>query len=135
MEGRSHTPESLMPTSRDRLLITPFRLFRRIPVVLAFLLACNGEEAVGPRSQPQVLRIEAVSPKELKGTVGRAVQPTPSIVVLDQANKPVSGVKVSFTLWPQTSPGSIQFDTVVTNFNGIASVGEWVLGKYAVPQT
>ncbi|MDP9177656.1 MAG: hypothetical protein M3O61_08255 [Gemmatimonadota bacterium] len=126
-----------MSASRDRLVVTETQLFRRTPVLLAFVLACNSEEPAGPsRSQPQMrLRIEAMSPTELKGTVARAVQPTPSIVVLDQANKPVSGVKVNFTLNPQNSAGSIQFDTVVTNSNGMATAGEWVLGKGAFPQT
>ena len=118
--------------SRHSQLLTPL-----IPVliglgILAVAAGC-GDPPVGPVTKPQSdsLHLEAISPTELEAIVGTAVSPTPTVVVKNQHGTPVRGIRVTFLLNDQDSAASITTLNILTNANGVASVGRWTLGKRA----
>ena len=59
-------------------------------------------------------------------TVGTAVATTPSVLVTDPNNNPVSGVCVTFAV--ASGGGSVTGASATTNAAGIATVGSWTLG-------
>jgi len=64
-----------------------------------------------------------------RGLVGYATNVRPAVRVTDAGNLPVAGVSVTFG--SPTNGGSVNGGTVVTNADGIAQVGSWVLGSAA----
>ncbi len=75
--------------------------------------------------------IEAVSATTIGGEAGEPVdtQDLPTVRVLDQADNPVPGVTVSFEV--TSGGGSVSGATQVTDSDGLAQVGGWVLGSDA----
>lgn len=66
-------------------------------------------------------------------TVNTAVTPPPAVLVRDQYGNPVPGVSVTFAV--TGGGGSVSGGTQVTGANGIATVGSWILGTTAGPNT
>jgi Big-like domain-containing protein len=74
--------------------------------------------------------VEALTPRELSGTVAQAVEPTPRIVLKDRNGRPVPGIRVLFSPvgGGTLSPGD---GYVITDDRGIAELGEWRLPERA----
>ncbi|MES2176701.1 MAG: Ig-like domain-containing protein [Gemmatimonadota bacterium] len=70
-----------------------------------------------------------VSADNPAGYPGSAAWPAPSVLVRDYVGNPVSGVSVTFTV--KSGGGSVTGSTAVTDANGIATVGSWILGGAA----
>jgi hypothetical protein len=103
-------------------------------LLVVTLPACMRDLATEPDTSTALLRIEAVSPTELKGTVGETVNPVPTVVVRNETGRLVSGAKVAFipTQWSDSSAAdSLTNRIVITDSNGIASAGDWKLGTVA----
>ncbi len=66
-------------------------------------------------------------------TTGNAVATPPSVKVVDAADIPVPGFTVTFAV--ASGGGSITGASAVTNVNGFANVGSWVLGGLAGTNT
>ncbi len=66
-------------------------------------------------------------------TAGTAVSTTPSVIVEDTNNNPVSGVSVTFTV--ASGGGSVTGSPATTDAAGIATVGGWTLGASAGANT
>ena len=66
-------------------------------------------------------------------TVGTAVATTPSVIVKDVGNNPVSGVTVTFAV--ATGGGSGTGLSATTDASGIATIGSWTLGATAGSNT
>jgi len=66
-------------------------------------------------------------------TVNTAVAVSPSVIVRDAFNNPVSGVTVSFAV--TGGGGSRTGGTPTTNASGVAAVGSWILGTAAGANT
>lgn len=81
---------------------------------------------------PEV-RITAISPTSLTGTVGAEVQPAPSVRVTDEQDRPLAGVAVTFKV--VSGGGGISGGTVTTAEDGSATVQTWTLGSTAGTQT
>jgi hypothetical protein len=64
---------------------------------------------------------------------GSAVPTAPSVLVRDLSNQPLAGVPVTFTV--TGGGGYVTGGTAVTNASGVATVGRWVLGSPAAPNT
>jgi hypothetical protein len=58
---------------------------------------------------------------------GAAVPIAPAVKVLDAVNNPVPGVSVTFSI--RSGNGSLTGAVAVTDANGIATVGSWILGS------
>ena len=97
-------------------------------VLLVGLVACGGGDPgvnIGPPS-----RIEVALGANQQGTVGSLVPVAPAVRVVDGNGRGVSGIPVRFVV--AVGNGTVSSgDSVVTNTEGIATVGEWRLG----PQT
>jgi len=63
------------------------------------------------------------------GTAGLPVTAKPSVKITDQNNNVVQGVTVTFRV--TGGGGSVPDSTVTTDLNGIATVGDWILGGVA----
>jgi len=70
--------------------------------------------------------ISIASGNNQQAPVGTSVQTAPTVLVQDDANRTVSGVTVRFTVI--TGGGTVLGDTAVTDVNGRATVGEWIMG-------
>ena len=116
--------------SRYSQLLAPL-----VPLLIGFgivaVAAGCGDPPVAPATKPQSdsLHLEAISPTELEAVVGTAVSPAPTVVVKNQHGSPVSGITVSFHLGDLDSSAFIATRTALTNANGVASVGKWILGE------
>ena len=66
-------------------------------------------------------------------TVGEPVPTIPVVLVRDQYGNPVPGVTVTFTI--VSGGGTIQNASVMSDDEGLASVGRWTLGPVAEPQS
>jgi|GEM_PF-1187038 len=67
------------------------------------------------------------------GTAGLPVTAKPSVKITDQNNNVVQGVTVTFRV--TGGGGSVPDSTVTTDVNGVATVGDWVLGAVAGANT
>ena len=63
----------------------------------------------------------------LSVVAGTAVNPAPSVRIVDASGNPVSGLTVTFAV--ATGGGSITGNTDVTGPDGVAEVGSWTLGS------
>ncbi len=79
--------------------------------------------ATGTAGAPDTLR--AVSSTTPSGTVGEAVDPSPTVIVVDQFGNPVAGETVTFT--PEPGAGEVSVESTETGETGQASV-TWTLG-------
>jgi hypothetical protein len=107
----------------------PLRLFPRrgytylAALAVAALAAC-GDNGVGPLGPPSGLAVVAGANQQ--GTVGDPVPEPPSVQVRDAEGRGVPGISVKFDV--VSGGGAVTGDSVVTNDEGIATVGEWRLG-------
>jgi WD40-like Beta Propeller Repeat len=103
--------------------ILEWRLCSTIALVMA--AGCSNDSVV-PTEPPGLAphAIEAVSPVTIVGIVDRPVSQPPSVRVIDQRGKPLSGVIVGF----QTEHGIVAVASSPTNANGIATPQGWKLG-------
>lgn len=62
-----------------------------------------------------------------------AVPVAPAVLVKDQKGNPMAGVSVTFSV--SGGGGSVTGPSVLTNSSGVATVGAWVLGPTAGPNT
>lgn len=65
--------------------------------------------------------------------VGSAVSVAPGVLITDQFGNPVPGVSVGFAI--ASGGGSVTGSPVMTDANGVATVGSWVLGASAGSNT
>ncbi len=66
-------------------------------------------------------------------TVGTAVPIAPAVVVKDADDNPLPGVPVTFSV--TAGGGSVSGGSVTTGSDGVATVGQWTLGKIAGTNT
>jgi hypothetical protein len=109
------------------------RLARRLLAIVLILVvsACERELATEPVAQDAVLRIEAVSPTQVKGIVGERIDPVPTVVVRNEKGKTVAGAQVVFIRLSRSDAAdadSLTNRNVVTDSRGIATPGAWKLG-------
>jgi Bacterial Ig-like domain (group 1)/Leishmanolysin len=99
---------------------------RLAPTLLAVLVACGGSD---PSSD---LSIEIAGGNGQNAPVGTAVPTPPSVQVTTSNGSPAANTRVTFTV--ASGSGSVLGGTQQTDANGIASVGDWVLGTVAGQQ-
>ena len=103
------------------------RSLRVLPLVLgvlSFVAAC-GDDTSGPGRVPTSL--VAGSPVMVAAQVGSVVAAGAKVVVRDQNGDPLPNVPVTFA--PATGAGVVETPAARTNGQGIASSGQWTLGK------
>jgi Tol biopolymer transport system component len=88
------------------------------------IVGCTDSTSPGPLEQ---IRIEALTPTSLTGTVGSEVDPVPTVRVTNLAGRPRSGIQISFVV----DGGSIANTSTQTGDDGTATVGTWRLGQTA----
>ena len=95
----------------------------------ATVAACGRDSTTEPVSPDAVLRLEAVSPITLEGTVGELVNSVPTVIVRNQAGRPVPGIEVTFIpLGWAGNPDHVANHIAITNSLGVATAGGWTLG-------
>ncbi len=103
-----------------------------LAVVLVLVLpACNLDVATEPVAADGVLRIEAVSPTQVQGTVGESINPVPTVVVRNEKGQAVAGAKLIFIALNRSDPAHADFLTnpnAITDSRGFATPGAWKLG-------
>jgi invasin-like protein/Big-like domain-containing protein len=77
--------------------------------------------------------IGGVTGDDQTATVGEAVPVDPAVMVLDADGNPLSGIPVTFTV--TRGGGTVSENTPVTGDDGVATVGEWKLGRSAGANT
>jgi hypothetical protein len=97
--------------------------------VVVLLAGCGGGNE--PSSNPADLDIIAGNGQS--GPVGSVVSIRPGVLVSDESGNPVSGARVTFT--PASGGGSVIGGVVNSGADGIATVGDWVLGTTAGANT
>lgn len=112
-------------------MTTPKRLSSPIAVAVAILAmqiagSCKGGDATAP---PRPTSVVATSPTSLQATAGTAVAEKPAVLVEDQHGNPMANVPVTFLV--TSGGGVVTGGSQTTGANGIATVGEWVLGTGA----
>ncbi|HSG49217.1 MAG TPA: hypothetical protein VLA43_15460 [Longimicrobiales bacterium] len=98
---------------------------------LAAMVAAVGCDS--PTRSAGSIRIEAVTPTELSGTVVSAVTPSPTVRALDENGLPVSGVSVRFSV--AEGSGAVTVTLAETDDEGLAASGIWTLGSTAGRQS
>jgi len=93
-------------------------------LVLSFALACT-ETPTEARQHPAAMT--AVSPQSVTGIVYTDIDAVPAVRITDEFGRPVAGVQVIYQTQNNTRFGTSV--TVHSDANGIASMGEWKLGK------
>jgi hypothetical protein len=84
------------------------------------IVACSGDSGTGP----QVASVVVKTGDQQTGLAGHAVNVRPAVVVRDGSNLPMPGVPVVFA---PVFGGSVAGSPVVTDANGIATVGSWTV--------
>lgn len=103
---------------------------RRAILVLVLLSLACGDEVTEPK--PEATKVEPVGSNKLTGTVGSALEVMPTVRVLDQKGRPMSGVSV---VWDVTrGDGSVDPKSTMTDASGTAST-KWTLGPMAGRQS
>jgi len=96
---------------------------------------CGNEPSAPEPINSQTLQLEAVTATQLRGTVATPVNPIPTLIVRTPSGQPASGMRVSFNLAGGAEfSGSVSNPTAVTNAQGIATPGQWILGTHATTQ-
>ncbi len=101
--------------------------FPRHAVALALpllALACSGGNPVTPPGPPAALTVAEGA--DQTGAVGMPVAVAPTVRVRDASGRGVAGISVKFDV--VGGNGSVTGDSVVTDADGEATVGEWRLG-------
>ena len=112
-------PDSAIPAKRSWRTVA-----RRILLVPVVLASCS-ESATAP-TFGRPTRMLALDGANQRGVAGRNSPVVPSVLVLDDENRPVPGVVVTFTT---ESGGTIQTPTSTTDSRGTATAGAWTLGS------
>ncbi len=90
----------------------------------AVLLAACGDDPAAP---PRVATSVVVNAGDQQtAQAGENVVAVPSVIVKDQKGKPLAGVSVRFAV--VEGGGTVDVATALTDAQGIASAGRWVLG-------
>ncbi len=102
-------------------------------VMMGALLACASgcDLSSGPAPSPDAL--EAVAGADQTATVGTFVPVQPAVRVLNRKGRPMAGREVVFSV--SSGGGRVSSNIRVTDKDGIARVGAWILGTTAGPQT
>ncbi|HUQ19637.1 MAG TPA: hypothetical protein VM099_08490 [Gemmatimonadaceae bacterium] len=121
--------------------------FRLLPAALFALgwytSGCSTNEPAAPDSEhvdspsTETLRLEALSPTQLQGTVDTPADPVPTVVVRDKSGKPVRGITVTFSTYRTSPIGGEDIWaswSAITGSTGIANPGEWNLSVFAGTQ-
>jgi len=87
-------------------------------------LACSGGNPVTPPGPPAALTVTEGA--DQTGAVGMPVAVAPTVRVRDASGRGVAGISVKFDV--VGGNGSVTGDSVVTDADGEATVGEWRLG-------
>ncbi len=127
-------PASSHPAPRGHILLLTSHRSRPIPqrpqshvwlpvALLLSALACGGD-GTGPVGPPASITVAAGADQQ--GTVGRAVAIAPGVRVRDASGRGVPGLSVKFDILQ--GGGVVTLDSVVTDGQGLATVGEWRLG-------
>ncbi|CAN5657744.1 hypothetical protein BH23GEM1_BH23GEM1_06050 [soil metagenome] len=106
------------------------QLARRLASVL-MLSAAACESPVEPALK-SATTLERVTPASLTGMVAAEVSPAPVVLIKDQNGVPLAGIAVAFAV---TGGGTLHNQSIRTNAEGLASVGQWTLGTKAGEQT
>jgi subtilisin family serine protease len=93
-------------------------------------IGCSGGDTTEPVIQPTAL--EPTSTATLSGVVGAAVSPSPSVRVVGSNQLPLAGTSVTFNT---SGGGTVYGGTVISDANGVATVGAWFLGTAPGSQT
>lgn len=105
-------------------------------VGLVSLSACGGGGGYGgstttpPPPPPEAAAMTKHAGDAETTTVGTAVALPPSVLVTDSSGKPMSGITVTFSL-PAGEGGSVTGASAVSDSQGIATAGSWVLSTAA----
>jgi hypothetical protein len=116
------TGSTTIPSAPLRLL--PRRGYTYLAALAVAAVAACGDNGVGPLGPPAGLAVVAGANQQ--GTVGDPVPEPPSVQVRDAEGRGVPGISVKFDV--VSGGGAVTGDSVVTNDDGIATVGEWRLG-------
>jgi len=95
-------------------------------------IACSADAPVVPNLSG--LHLVAASPTEFEATVAKVVEPTPSVIVLDNHGKPVSGIRVTFT-FDKAEDGRIETSGSISDLHGLSSAPRWIPGTRAGLET
>jgi hypothetical protein len=77
-------------------------------------------------SDGEASRVVVVAGDSQQTTVGTAVATAPAVRISDGAGTPIRGVVVRFSI--PTGSGTVLGDSALSDANGKATVGEWILG-------
>jgi hypothetical protein len=92
---------------------------------IGVLIGVTCSESTGP-GNPIASLMQAISTLSQQATAGSAVTDPPAVIVRDQANNPMSGVTVTFTV--TGGGGTVLSGAVTTGSDGVARVASWTLG-------
>jgi hypothetical protein len=107
---------------------------RKLIFIPALIFLAGAGCSSDGNTTPQVpTTIEASSATSLTAVAGAVVSPAPSVIVRDQDGNALSGQTVVFAV--ASGGGSVTGASVVTDANGVATVGQWTLGKTAGPNS
>ncbi|MEO8193514.1 MAG: Ig-like domain-containing protein [Gemmatimonadales bacterium] len=104
---------------------------RKLRFVPTLLLLAHTSCKEGKTEPSVAATIEANSATDVSAVAGTAVSAAPSVIVRDQNGNPFAGATVTFNVL--AGAGTITGASAVTDASGVATVGEWTLGKTAGP--
>ena len=94
-------------------------------VIALTLLGCAGDSSTDPAVQQ--ITIEAKSSLTVTGIAGTPAPANPEVRVFDKRDgKPLANIPIGFVT---TNGGSVEFASILTNADGLASAGEWKLSS------
>lgn len=112
---------SIRPVARRRAALPLPALW--VLGALSLLAGCRSN-ATGPSGPPAGITV--VDGSDQAGVVGQAVLIAPKVRVRDAEGRAVAGASVKFTV--TAGGGSVTGDSIVTDTEGLATVGSWRLG-------
>lgn len=123
-----YVPEvSFLPAVRSLRAVRSLPPGARALLALLALAGCVGIETSGPYLRPTPASVAPLAGhSRQRAQVRYPVDTAPAVLVLDSTGLPAPGVLVSFA--PRAGSGSAIGSAVRTDGNGIARVGEWVVG-------
>lgn len=104
------------------------RFQQLLPVAIALLSACGGEDEVTAPPQPTATTLVVVSGNEQTGTVSQSLPAALVVRVNDQSGNPMAGIGVTFAV--AAGGGSVATASTTTGQDGQAST-TWTLGTTA----
>jgi hypothetical protein len=93
---------------------------------------CNGPFCVSPPERPEPASIQAGKPQGYQGAPSRELPESVDVLVLDDNNRPVSGVTVNFSVG--SGGGTLPSESAQSDNEGRARVS-WILGQELGRQT